>query len=828
MATFDLTDPKVMTVKKGGTTQVLSFSDALKNSSTAAEWREHEVRFAKTIEAIAQISSKFEELKSKGKDYEPSIYELGSLHQEYSKSIEGINNECNSCIHQLKDNYQSERRKVLSCQTSGLEQLYKECSTMFSKLKGCETVHPNLKDKGQFLRYCKLSDQFNDARVKIQNEIVKTDSLIAQGARSTNVKSALPKVREMKDEMDKALKEQRTLLNLNFGNREFFAPKEAILAEVERELQKATIEWIGYEDPDSKDTNTALENLAADATIAEERSETHNLSTYPETDQGKRKKSAVERMDQSLELLKTFNDTISRDESSKYEEGSTKYEAPADKSQELKPSTSTFPSTIKSAASEPSKYQHSNTGSRSSRLSERRRLESRAKLLEQESRKAIQKKERELELKRKQRQLEMKLKDAYSYTIKTDKDSGYIRILEPAELQNTRNDPQWYLPHHPEINPNKPGKVRRVCNAASEFEGQSLNKSLFNGPNLLQNLVGIIFRFREKPFDMSADIEAIFLQVQVPPEDAKCLRFVWRENQSDEISTYEYTRHIFGAKDSPTCANYAPQRTAMDNEEEFPIASRIVKRNFYMDDFLYSAEKIQDAKSLKQNLISLLQKGGFKLSKGQSNVKEMCEKDSDVESVTALGLEWKLISDDLKICRGFAGKEHTIITHRVVLSVASSIFAPLGLASPFTIRNRPILRHIWQKALKSWDEENPQDVAQQYLYSDWLQEIPGLKELSINRHYGWHPGSNVQLHVFADASEMGLCVVAYLRFEVDDEVKVSFVMGKTRVAPIKTTTIPKLELQAALHASRIKVSIIEEHDFTINQVFMWSDSSTVI
>ena len=114
-------------------------------------------------------------------------------------------------------------------------------------------------------------------------------------------------------------------------------------------------------------------------------------------------------MDQSLKLLKSFNDTISRDESSKYEEGSTKYDALADKSQELKPSTSNFPSTMKSAASEPSKYQHSNTGSRSSRLSERRRLESRAKLLEQESRMAIGKKERELELKRKQRQLEMEM-----------------------------------------------------------------------------------------------------------------------------------------------------------------------------------------------------------------------------------------------------------------------------------------------------------------------------------------------------------------------------------------------------------------------------------
>ena len=150
----------------------------------------------------------------------------------------------------------------------------------------------------------------------------------------------------------------------------------------------------------------------------------------------------------------------------------------------------------------------------------------------------------------------------------------------------------------------------------------------------------------------------------------------------------------------------------------------------------------------------------------------------------------------------------------------------MGLASPFTIRIWLILRLIWQKALKSWDEVIPKDIAKQYL--DWLQEIPALKELSIERHYGWQRGNYVQLHVFADASEMELCVVAYLRFENEDEVKVSFVMGKTRVAPIKTTTIQKLELQAALHASRIKVSIVEEHDFTIDQIFMWSDSSTVI
>ena len=107
--------------------------------------------------------------------------------------------------------------------------------------------------------------------------------------------------------MDQALKEQRTLMNLHFGNLEFFALKEAILAEVERELQKAAIEWIGYVDPDSKDKNSQSEtHNADDEAVVEESSEARELSVNAETDQGKRKKNAVEKMDQSLKLLKTY------------------------------------------------------------------------------------------------------------------------------------------------------------------------------------------------------------------------------------------------------------------------------------------------------------------------------------------------------------------------------------------------------------------------------------------------------------------------------------------------------------------------------------------
>ena len=96
------------------------------------------------------------------------------------------------------------------------------------------------------------------------------------------------------------------------------------------------------------------------------------------------------------------------------------------------------------------------------------------------------------------------------------------------------------MPHYPVVKPHKPENVRRVCNAAAKFRSTSLNDMLLTGPDLLQNLVGIIFRFREHPIALTVDIEAMFLQVKVPPQDCKVLRFTWGDHLDDPISVYEY------------------------------------------------------------------------------------------------------------------------------------------------------------------------------------------------------------------------------------------------------------------------------------------------
>ena len=171
------------------------------------------------------------------------------------------------------------------------------------------------------------------------------------------------------------------------------------------------------------------------------------------------------------------------------------------------------------------------------------------------------------------------LREKYAETIREDIQKGYV-ITVTAHDPKSRADREWYLPHHPVLNPNKPGKVRRVLNGASKCHGASLNKSLLVGPDLLQNLIFVLLRFRQHKYAVSADIEGMFLQVGVREEDQPSLRFLWREDPTSSVVVHQYTRHIFGARDSPTCANFALQKTASDNQAEYPEAASAVVQSF--------------------------------------------------------------------------------------------------------------------------------------------------------------------------------------------------------------------------------------------------------
>ena len=153
-------------------------------------------------------------------------------------------------------------------------------------------------------------------------------------------------------------------------------------------------------------------------------------------------------------------------------------------------------------------------------------------------------------------------------------------------MQQPEPKKTWYLPHHPVVNPNKPGKVRRVANAGAKFRGQSLNSNLITGPDLLNNLVEILLRFRENSVAILSDIEGMFMQLAIRPEDQSVLRFLWPNEEM--VNQYQFTRLIFGATCSPFCATFVLNRCAQDKEIEFPKVVNAIKNHFYMDDYIHS------------------------------------------------------------------------------------------------------------------------------------------------------------------------------------------------------------------------------------------------
>ena len=165
---------------------------------------------------------------------------------------------------------------------------------------------------------------------------------------------------------------------------------------------------------------------------------------------------------------------------------------------------------------------------------------------------------------------------------------------------------------------------------------------------------------------------------------------------------HQYTRHIFGAEDLPTCANYAIQRTAGDNAKEYPEAAKAVLENFYMDDYLYSVETLERALIRLMEFVHFIHLCEFKLTKFVRNVPDLADRifgsaqstepkvmvSSKEESIHVLGLKWDHNNNTLVVSRGTNSTITKILTQRLVLSLVSKVYDPIGLVAPCTVGAR--------------------------------------------------------------------------------------------------------------------------------------------
>ena len=431
------------------------------------------------------------------------------------------------------------------------------------------------------------------------------------------------------------------------------------------------------------------------------------------------------------------------------------------------------------------------------------------------------------------------LKQKYTTVIEDYVRKGYAEKVE----KNTETKMRWYLPHHAVLHPQKPGKVRVVFDCSATFKGKSLNQQLLRSPDLLNSLIGVLLRFRKEKIAMVSDIEAMFHQVRVDPRDRDFLRFLWWPGGNTSLPPEEYFMkvHLFGATSSPSCANFALLQTAEDNSDSYePSIVETVKKNFYMDDCLKSVGSKEEAMNLYLQLTDLLKKGGFHLTKWISSCSEVLdqipytEKSSSAfnlnkdENLRVLGVKWEFTSNNFRFETNLKTKP---LTRRGVLSIISSLFDPLGLVAPVTLSGKNLLQNLSRQKL-DWDEKIPNEDATKW--NRWIQGLSALTELVVPRFLflqdcGMNCVKSIQIHHFSDASSVAYSVVTYLRFVChNDNVFCRFIFGKARLAPIKTISIPRLELMAAVLAVKIDQMLQQELILPIWQATFWTDSTAVL
>ena len=326
--------------------------------------------------------------------------------------------------------------------------------------------------------------------------------------------------------------------------------------------------------------------------------------------------------------------------------------------------------------------------------------------------------------------------------------NGYAEKVRNDERCITDGKPVWYIPHHGVYHPKKPNKIRVVFDCSAQFQGESLNNHLLQGPDLTNNLTGVLCRFRRKPVAVMCDIEAMFYQVKVPVRYRDYLCFLWWQDGDmlKEPEEYRMTVHLFGAASSPGCSNFALKSAANDNENSLgSAAAEFLRRDFYVDDGLKSVPTTEEAVQLVHDAKEMCSRGGFNLHKFRSNsrkvLEEILEADraEEVKSLNfnrethlterALGVQWSIEADMFKFIIALKDRP---CTRRGILSTVSSIFDPLGFVAPVLLEGKSILQELCRKIL-GWDDPVPEEI--RIRWCKWKSELEVLEALSISRCY---------------------------------------------------------------------------------------------
>ena len=432
--------------------------------------------------------------------------------------------------------------------------------------------------------------------------------------------------------------------------------------------------------------------------------------------------------------------------------------------------------------------------------------------------------------------------DQFQKVVREYVDLGHAEEVPPSDLSS--HCEHYYMPMHWVSKASSTStKLRVVFDASAKTSNHlSLNETLYAGPTIHPTLEQILLQFRTHSIAISTDISKMYRAVHLNPSDRDLHRFLWREDPQCPIKDYRMTRVTFGVTASPYLAIRYLQQTATDFQSLYPLAAPIVLTSFYVDDLLTGAETPAQAIALFQSLRGLLAKGGFDLRKWRSSspmvlqalepsLHEKIPIQNLVDQIQspypkALGVEWDSAQDVMSTSLNLPTNYES--TKRGVISDIARTFDVLGWLAPSIVMMKIMYQQVWEEKLE-WDQPLPSKFIQKH--ATWRHELPLLAQRKQPRCY-FHKGVArviMQLHGFCDASTHAYSAVVYVRATyIGQPTTCALVTAKTRVAPLKSLSIPRLELCGAALLVKLLTSVRRALSVPLDQVYAWSDSTIVL
>ena len=426
------------------------------------------------------------------------------------------------------------------------------------------------------------------------------------------------------------------------------------------------------------------------------------------------------------------------------------------------------------------------------------------------------------------------VRSLYIENLKTYEATGHM-----SELKNDLTHEGYYLPHHAVIKESSITTQLRVVfdGSAKSATGLSLNDVLMVGPAIQDTLFSLLTRFRSYTYVLTADIEKMYRQILVHPHHRKYQKILWREDSQQPIKTFELNTVTYGTSSASFLATRSLHQLANDEALFYPKAAQVLKNDFYVDDMLTGAATRDEAISIRDKLIEVTRRGGLNLRKWASNdydlINSLSERSEESflllnsdKTTKTLGINWDMKHDSL-IYTFIQTDNDKRITKRNILSQIAQLFDPLGLLGPIISYAKILMQGVWKLGL-DWDSSLPIEI--HTAWRNYRSQLPRRDTIKIDRKILAKNYINLQLHGFSDASERAYGACIYIRSETaNKKYETHLVCSKSRVAPLKSTTLPRLELCAALLLAQLfDASIQALAQLSFEKIIFWSDSTIVL